>query len=123
MILVDASIWIDHFRAANALLDDLLGRQQVLGHPFVTGELAVGSLRARRTLLGQLDDLLPAYLAQDAEVRAFIEAQRLFGIGIGYVDAHLLASASITPGCQLWTRDKRLGAAAERLGCAAKVHR
>ena len=122
MILVDASIWIDHFRSANAILDDLLARQQALMHPFVIGELAVGSLRDRRRVLDQLDDLSLAHMAEDSEVREFIEANRLHGIGIGYIDAHLLASASITPDCRLWTRDRRLHGAADRLGRAARLH-
>jgi predicted nucleic acid-binding protein len=122
MILVDASIWIDHFRSSNAVLDDLLARQQALVHPFVIGELAVGSLHDRRKVLDQLDDLTVAYIAEDSEVLNFIEAHRLHGTGIGYIDAHLLASSFITPDCQLWTRDRRLHSAADRLGRAAKVH-
>ena len=119
MILVDTSIWIDHLRLADALLTELLKNGRLLIHPFVIGELAVGGLRDRRTILRDLQDLPRAVTADDAEVLRFVEENALFGLGIGYVDAHLLASTRLTPGAFLWTRDKRLQAAAKRLALAA----
>jgi predicted nucleic acid-binding protein len=114
VILVDTSVWIDHFRAGDAALADLLDRGSVLMHPFVLGELALGNFR-RRDVLGTLRDLPLAAVATDGEVLDFIERNTLFGLGIGYVDAHLLAAIRLTPGASLLTRDSRLAAVAERL--------
>jgi predicted nucleic acid-binding protein len=91
----------------------------VLAHRFVTGELALGSLQNREMVLGCLQDLPQATVATDEEVMRFIAHHALFGIGIGYVDAHLLAAVRLSPGTLLWTRDKRLLAASTRLGLAA----
>lgn len=121
MILVDTSIWIDHLRAGNESLARQLDEGKVLAHPFVTGELAMGNLRNRDTVLGALQDLPQACVATESEVFHFIGEKGLFGIGIGYVDAHLLAAVLLTPGSRLWTRDKRLFAASTRLGIAAKT--
>ncbi len=118
MILVDSSVWVDHLRAANATLAALLNRNQVLGHSFVTGELSLGSLHRRETILDLLRDLPQARVATDSEVLAFVDARALFGLGIGYVDAQLLASVRLTPGASLWTGDKRLLAVASRLSLA-----
>lgn len=114
MILVDTSVWIDHFRAGDAALVELLNQGRVLMHPFVLGELALGNFR-RRDVLGALRDLSPATVATDGEVLDFIERNVLFGLGIGYVDAHLLAAVALTPNASLLTRDSRLATAAERL--------
>lgn len=89
-----------------------------LTHPFVIGELALGNLRRRALILEALRDLPRATLATDHEVLQFIDGEGLFGKGIGYVDAHLLASVRLTAGASLWTRDKRLLAAAGRLAMA-----
>jgi predicted nucleic acid-binding protein len=121
VILVDSSVWIEHLRHSNELLTDLLDRQQVLMHPFVVGELALGHLRPRDMLLGVLQVLDQVIVARDDEVMRLIDEERLFGIGLGYVDAHLLASVRLTPGTSLWTRDKRLSTAAERLSLGARV--
>jgi predicted nucleic acid-binding protein len=121
MILIDSSVWIDHLRSSDALLSGLLGGGQVLAHPFIIGELAMGSLRQRDVILNALRDLPQALVASDDEVLGFIDQQRLFGLGIGYVDAHLLAAARLTAGASLWTRDKRLHDIAERMGLAAKL--
>jgi predicted nucleic acid-binding protein len=118
MILVDTSLWVDHLRAGDAGLAALLGKGQALIHPFIIGELALGQLRKRQPILQLLADLPHAMLADHAEVLAFIEKHRLHGLGIGYVDAHLLASARLSD-ARLWTRDKRLQAAALKLGVAA----
>lgn len=119
MILADSSVWIDHLRRSNAVLTDLLNGGGVLAHPFVIGELALGSLHQRDVILSSLRGLPMATIAEDAEVAGFIEQHRLFGLGIGYIDAHLLASVRLTPGAALWTRDRRLHEVASRLGAAA----
>ena len=114
MILVDTSVWIDHFRTGDAALAQMLDQGRVLMHPFVLGELALGNFR-RRDVLATLRDLPAAFVATDNEVLDFIERNTLFGLGIGYVDAHLLAAVALTPGASLLTRDSRLATAAERL--------
>jgi predicted nucleic acid-binding protein len=121
VILVDTSVWIDHLRRGDAILTALLNETSVLTHPFVIGELAMGNLRQRDTILADLASLPQAVAARDTEVMRFIEQEALFGLGIGYVDAHLLAATRLTPGSALWTRDKRLADAAERLSIAARV--
>lgn len=116
MILVDTSVWVDHFRRGDALLARMLDSAGVLTHPFVIGEIACGTLRDRGTTLQLLQDLPAAPVADGNEVLAFIERRRLHGKGIGYVDAHLLACVALTAGAVLWTRDKALRSAAEALG-------
>jgi hypothetical protein len=119
LILVDTSVWIDHLRHGDAILASLLERGLVLGHRFVLGELATGSLRQREIVLHDLRGLPQAVVAHDDEVLGFIERETLFGTGLGYVDCHLLASVRLTAGALLLTRDKRLLAAAERMSVAA----
>ena len=119
MILVDTSVWVDHLRAGDKALASLLDSALVLVHPFVIGEMALGHLRQSDLVLGALQDLPQATVATDQEVLAFIRRHALPGLGIGYVDAHLLASTRLTADALLWTRDKRLLAVAERLGLAA----
>ncbi len=120
MILVDTSIWIDHFRNTDITLVKLLNSQQVLAHPFVIGELALGNLQQRESILSALQNLPQATTAHDDEVLHFIGLQSLFGFGIGCIDAHLLAAVRLTPNALLWTRDKRL-LAADRLSLAANL--
>lgn len=123
MILVDTSLWIDHLRQGDAELVRLLNAGQVLAHPFVTGELALGNLQNREAVIGLLQELPQACVATDEEVMRFIICETLFGIGIGYIDVHLLAAVRLSPVARLWTRDKRLLAASTRLGLsAALVH-
>lgn len=119
MILVDTSVWIDHFRKSDALLEGMLNRGRVLSHPFVIGEIALGHTRQRRVVLSSLRNLPTTRVATDNEVLGMIDANRLFGTGLGYVDAHLIAAARLTPGSSIWTRDKILGAIAARLGLAS----
>jgi len=120
MILVDTAIWVDHFRVGNPRLVALLDGDQVLTHPFVIGELAVGNLRPRDAILRRLHRLLVTRVASDREVLEFIHQHRLYGLGIGYIDCHLLAAVRLTPGAWFWTRDKRLLDVAARLGLAAQ---
>lgn len=123
MILVDTSVWVDHLRANEPLLASLLMQNKVLGHSFVRGELALGNLRQRETILSALDNLPHAPLVFNDELNYFIEKNALFGLGIGLVDAHLLASTRLMGNTQLWTRDKRLQMAAVRLNLAADVEK
>ena len=118
MILVDTSVWVDHLRNGDARLADLLERGSVVMHPFVVGEIACGSLTHRASILELLRELPTAVIAESEEALGFIERHSLHGKGIGYVDIHLLASVALTQGARLWTRDKRLQAAADDLGCA-----
>jgi predicted nucleic acid-binding protein len=118
MILVDTSVWIEHFRAGNKHLRSLLFNQQVLCHPFVVGELACGKLQKRGEILTDLKALPEAHLVEHEEVISFLEARRLYGQGIGWVDAHLLASTLLT-GCAIWTIDKPLRRAAAALNVLA----
>jgi hypothetical protein len=121
MILVDTSIWVEHLRAANEMLSASLNSGEVLGHPFVTGELALGNLRRRDPFLTDLQDLPQAIVASDEDVLHLVDREALSGRGIGYVDAHLLAAARLTVGSKLWTRDRRLQAVAAQLGLAAAL--
>jgi hypothetical protein len=119
VILVDTSVWIDHLRRGDRALAALLEEASVLTHPFVIGELALGSLAQRGLILDTLHELPRAVVAEDHEVLALIDRDRLDGSGIGYVDAHLLAATRLTPDARLWTRDKRLITVCARLGLAA----
>lgn len=118
MILVDPSIWVDHLRAGHFTLVGLLQRAVVLAHPWVIGELALGHLSHRGEVIGLLTSLPQATVATPDEVLAFVDGHQLYGLGIGYVDAQLLAATCLTPDAELWTKDKRLAAVASRLGCA-----
>jgi hypothetical protein len=118
VILVDTSIWIDHLRQGDEHLAQLLGQGRVLAHPHVFGELALGNLQNRDVVLGALKELPRAPVATDDEVLQFIEANAVFGRGIGYTDAHLLAAVRLAPGAKIWTRDKRLLAVGAELGLA-----
>ena len=117
MILVDTSVWVDHLRQGEPLLVQALMQTQAATHPFVVGELACGNLKNRQTLIELLQALPPVKSAMDHEVMNFIESKNLMGKGIGYIDAHLCASALIS-GFKLWTRDKRLLSVAQTLGFA-----
>jgi predicted nucleic acid-binding protein len=117
VILVDASIWIDHLRGTNPVLVDLLNTRRILGHPFVRGEISLGSVGRRTFLLEMLDALPQIMQATNAEVFAMIEARQWFARGVGYVDAHILAATIIMPGALLWTTDRRLDALAKETGC------
>ena len=115
MTLVDTSVWVDHLRRGVPRLAALLIEGRVLCHPFVMGELACGHLAHRSRVLQLLGTLPQAPAASHDETLRLLHAHNLQGQGLGWIDMHLLASALIGR-CALWTRDKRLAAAAERLG-------
>jgi predicted nucleic acid-binding protein len=119
VILVDTSVWVEHLRKGDAGMRLLLDGGRVLLHPLVIGELAMGNMKGRDLILAALRKLPEALVARDEEVLQFISAHRLFGLGIGYIDAHLLTSVQLTPGASLWTRDRRMVEIASRLGLAA----
>ena len=113
--LADTSVWIDHLRSENSVMRQLLSSQLLRIHPFVIGELGVGNLNPRASILRFLVRLPQLSVAKHMEVMHFIDRHELYGVGIGLIDAHLLAAVALTPGTRLWTRDKRLLVAAERL--------
>ena len=126
MILADTSIWIDHFRSGNLHsrnkeLRKHLNEGRIVIHPSIIAELALGSLEERTKTLALLDLLPQVQVAQLSEVRRMIEARRLYSLGIGLTDAHLIASVFINPSTLLWTKDKRLRKAAEGLGIHASL--
>ncbi|MBK6998887.1 MAG: type II toxin-antitoxin system VapC family toxin [Rhodoferax sp.] len=119
-VLVDTSVWVDHFRQRNRMLVNLLELDLVMVHPLVVGEIACGTPPNRIQTLRDLDGLQATQQASVREVLAWIEQERLherlFGLGCGLVDMLLLASTRMTPGAELWTLDKRLAALATRFG-------
>jgi predicted nucleic acid-binding protein len=121
LILADTSIWIDHLRSGNKEMRKHLDEGEIVIHPFIIAELALGSLRERAETLALLDLLPQVRVAQLSEVRLTIEARRLYNLGIGLTDAHLIASVFINPSTLLWTTDKRLRKAAEGLGIHASL--
>lgn len=118
VIVIDSSIWIDHIGSPEKRLHDLIAIDQALMHPHVIGEVALGSIRNRDQVLARFLMLPVPNVAKEGHVLYLIGEHDLFATGIGYTDAHLLASAMLTPGGRLWTGDKRLHAQAERLGVA-----
>jgi predicted nucleic acid-binding protein len=115
MILVDTSVWIEHFRNGIPRLSSLLDEALVMVHPFVVGELACGNLRNRARILSDLGALPSAVPATHEEVMRLVQSRRLWGLRIGWVDAHLLASTLLS-NCQFWTLDGRLFRAANVVG-------
>jgi predicted nucleic acid-binding protein len=116
LILADTSVWIDHLRSGNKKLRKRLDQGQIVVHPFIIAELALGSLKDRARTLALLDLLPQVRVAQLSEVRAMIEARHLYGLGVGLIDAHLLASIFLNPPTLLWTKDRPLRKVAEALG-------
>ena len=120
MILADTSIWVDYLRSRNLdrnpEMEERLSSGQIVMHPFIVAEMALGSLHNRRKRLDEMESLLEVKVAQLHEVRHMIEAHTLYSKGIGLTDAHLIASCLMTPGAQLWTRDGNMEKAARALG-------
>ena len=119
MILVDTSVWVDHFRRGSAKLAGRLAGDEVLCHPFIIGELACGDFKARHEILSLLARLPCCEIADHDEVLAFVEMNGLMGSGIGWIDAHLLASA-VLGGERLWTLDRRVADIADALDVLVK---
>jgi predicted nucleic acid-binding protein len=116
--LADTSVWVEHLREGSREFESLLLAGEVAVHPFVAGELALGHLRQREQILSLLDALPQTTLASHIEVLTLVKEHRLAGSGLGYVDAHLLASALLS-GAKLMTRDRTLERYARRLGVIA----
>ncbi len=116
-VLVDTSVWVAHFRRTNVALVDLIAQDRVLGHPMVLAEIACGTPPTpREQTLGDLALLRQAHSASIAEIMAFIESEKLYRLGCGFIDIALLASACITPSAALWTLDKKLADLAGQFG-------
>ena len=116
MILADANIWIDYFKSGDAQLQTLLTDDEVVMHPCLAAELALGSLHNRPRTLAKLDRMPQARVADLRDIRHMIEGRQLYAKGIGLTDAHLVASCLISPGTVIWTRDSRLRGVAQTLG-------
>lgn len=114
MVLVDTSVWVSHLRKGNSRLKALLIKGEVVCHPFIVGELACGNLQNREKILKLLESLPMTKTAEHRDVLYFIERKRLMGLGLGYIDVHLLASALLTDAA-LWTYDKKLSEASAKL--------
>jgi predicted nucleic acid-binding protein len=121
LILADTSVWIDHLRSGSKELRRHLDHGQIVIHPFIVAELALGSLRDRTQTLALLDLLPKVRVARTSELRLMIEARGLYNLGIGLTDAHLIAAVFIDAPTLLWTRDKRLRKVAEALGIHASL--
>lgn len=117
-VLVDSSIWIDHINCGHDVLESLLKQRRVLTHPLIIGEIAMGTLKNRQTILREIGKLSGTKAVTNAEVMAMVEWDKLYNKGIGFIDAHLLASVKIIENATLLTKDGRLHAQAERLGVA-----
>ena len=121
MILADTSVWIDHFRSVNKDLQKALNEGRIVIHPWIVAELALGSLQDRTTTLRMLDNLPHVRMAQISELRLMVETRPLYGVGIGLIDAHLVASVLLSQPTLLWTKDRRLRQVAVGLGIHAKL--
>ena len=119
MILADTSVWADHLRVAESGLAELLRNGEVVMHPYVLGEIALGYLRKRPQWLSMLHELPSVHVAEPEEVLELIERRRLVAAGVGYVDVHLLATTLASQDVKLWSRDKRLRDIAASFGIAA----
>jgi hypothetical protein len=118
LILADTSVWIDHFRSGKSEMRKQLNQGRITIHPLIVAELALGSLKERTRTLALLDLLPQVRVAQLGEVRTMIETRRLYSLGIGLSDAHLIASVFLTPSTLLWTKDKQL----RKVAAALDIH-
>jgi len=121
VILADTSVWIDHLRSTDSRMTQLLSAGEIVVHPFVVAEIALGSLHNRRRRLAAFDLLRSVNVAEISEVRHLIESHALYAKGLGLTDVHLIASCMMTFGIQLWTRDKSLADAARSMGILANL--
>ena len=122
MILADSSVWANHIRSPDVLMEHFLATDQIVMHPFILGELAMGHLPDRPRFLKRLSDLPTVIKAKDDEVMRLIEDGRHFGTGVGWVDVHLMASVLLDERFTLWTRDRRLNGVAAHYGRATALH-
>jgi len=118
MILVDTSVWIDHFRSSNTELIGLLHDDLVVTHPGVIEEISLGNLSRREKVIGFFEDLHRIIPVSHEEYLLTVRARTLWGRGLGAIDVHLLAAVLVTPGTKLWTRDRKLKECAQELGVA-----
>ena len=118
MILVDTTVWVDHFRNPEPELLEHLEMDAILMHSMVIGELACGNLSNRETVLRDLRELPRIPETAHEPVLSLIESERLMGRGVGFIDFHLLCSALQQDDVSLWTRDTRLHQVAEDFGVA-----
>jgi predicted nucleic acid-binding protein len=123
VILVDTSVWIDHLRSPDVQLQKLLQNGEVVTHPFVRLELALGSIATREKVLADLALLPQAPIAATDELFSLVEVRRLYGTGVGLTDLHLLCSALFDKSISIWTRDRRLGEIADEFGVRASLSR
>ena len=114
MVLVDTSVWVSHFRGGNTLLQTLLLEEVVVCHPFIIGEVACSHLKDRKEIISLFQALPSVTMPEHTEVLEFLERNRLMGLGMGWIDVHLLASALLNR-VSLWTMDKKLREVATRL--------
>jgi predicted nucleic acid-binding protein len=121
LILVDTSIWIDHLRSADAKLQTLLQNDQVVTHPFIRLELALGSIASRENVLADLALLPQAPVVASEELFSLIEHKILYRRGIGLTDLQLVSCALVDSSISIWTRDRRLGEIAHELGLRASL--
>jgi predicted nucleic acid-binding protein len=119
VILADTSVWIDHLNRVDRALQQLLDGDEIVMHPFVIGEVALGNWPNRARTLYGLRRLQSVQIARNEEVLSLIDDWARVGTGIGYLDAHLLASVLLTSGSRLWTRDKSLRKVAKQLSLDA----
>ena len=119
MVLVDSSVWVSFLQSGGEeKLVQLLDLNEVRMHEMVFGEVAMGSIEQRKNALVLLPLLPLMAVASHSEVMKLVDQHQLYGRGVGYVDVHLLTSVVLLPGTLIWTRDKRLLAAAKQLGVA-----
>ena len=118
-ILADTSVWVEYFRNSEPRMAAMLRAKRIRMHPFVTSELALGSLANRARTLADLRSLPQTSVADQTEIDNLIESHRLYARGMGFVDVHLIAAALLDDNVSLWTLDKRFADVAQMLGVFA----
>jgi predicted nucleic acid-binding protein len=121
VILADTTVWVDHLRNAEPTVSDLLRAEELVMHSSVLGEILLGNFRNRQAVAHALGEIPKVARASDEDVIRLIERHQLYGTGVGFVDAHLVATCLLTRGTYLWTRDRKLAAVADRLGVSAET--
>ena len=121
MVLVDTSVWVSHLRGGNSMLEKLLEDCRVVTHPFIIGELACGNISNRTEIISLMQALPMLDVIEHEELLLFIEHNQMMGIGLGFVDVHLVAAAMLA-GIPLWTQDKKLRQACSQLNIDFSTH-